>query len=185
MKITLVRHGETEENVRGIIQGQQPGHLTERGREQAFAAAGKLKGRHFDAIYCSDLQRCLDTAEPIRQAFPDVPFVIDRQLRERYGGNFEGQPLELLEPHRVSGDWYSFRLPGGGESWDDTRLRQVPFLNQLFEKYPKGSVLVISHGGPVRGIRSLLEGRSLEDIDAEGTPNAGIWEETMTGPLHG
>lgn len=183
MKLTLVRHGQTIENTRGIIQGQLPGHLTEKGKHQAQAAADKLKGRKFDAIYCSDLQRCIDTAEPIRREFPDTPFFTDTQLRERSGGKYEGRrPVLFLLVHKLRGDVDSIRMPGG-ESWEDVRTRVKPFLNELFKSYSEGSVLIITHGGPVRGIRSLLEGRSLEDVYKDGTPNAGIWEETMTEPL--
>jgi broad specificity phosphatase PhoE len=108
----------------------------------------------------------------------------DELLRERSGGNLEGQPLALLDAHKASGDFYTFRLPDGGESWMDVRSRQVPFLNKLLKTYPNGSILIVSHGGPVRGIRSLLEGKGLEEVDVEGTPNAGIWEETMSEPVH-
>lgn len=184
MNITLVRHGETKENVAQTIQGQIPGHLTERGKAQAREAAEKLRGRHFDAIYCSDLKRCLDTAEPIRELFPDVPFVTDRLLRERKAGSYVGKPLALLDVHKQLGDWYSFRLPGGGESWEDVRLRQFGLLDKLYAQCPHGSVLIISHRGPVNGIRSILESKTLAQINEEGTPNAGIWDETMEAPVH-
>lgn len=184
MKLTLVRHGETEENVQGVIQGQQPGHLSGRGKQQAVELAGMLKGLRFDAIYCSDLQRCLDTAEPIRWVMPYVPFFTDILLRERSGGSLEGQSLSLVEVHKTIGDWYTYKMPGGGESWEDARTRQVTFLNKVFELYPEGSILIISHGGPVRGMRSLLEGKTLAEVDAEGTPNAGIWELVMTELVH-
>jgi broad specificity phosphatase PhoE len=183
MKLTLVRHGETVENVAGIIQGQMPGRLTERGKRQAREAARQLRGRSFDAIYCSDLKRCLDTAEPIRMVFHGVPFITAELLRERNGGSLQGKPIALLEAHRARGDWFTYPLPGG-ESWDDVRTRQVGFLNTLLERYPDKSVLIITHGGPVRGIRSLLEGKTLAAVEADGTPNGGIWEEIMTKPVH-
>ena len=183
MKLTLVRHGETVENVENIIQGQLPGHLTEKGRAQAEAAAEQLKHEHFDAIYCSDQQRCLDTVEPIRARHPDAQFHTHELLRERKGGSLEGRPLSELPVSYGTPEWYSYRLPDGGESWEDVRARQIALLNELYTKYPNGSVLLVTHGGPVRGIRSLLEHRTLADIDTEGTPNAGIWHETMTAPL--
>lgn len=159
MRLTLVRHGETEENVQKTIQGQQPGHLTEHGKQQAEEAAQKLKGRSFDMIYCSDLQRCLDTAEFIRRELPGTPFTTDELLRERYGGGFEGKPLALLDEHKAIGDWYTYRLPDGGESWADVRLRQVPFLSKVFEAHPEWSILVISHRGPIRAFVHCLRGR--------------------------
>jgi broad specificity phosphatase PhoE len=183
MRLTLVRHGETEENVQGVIQGQLPGKLTESGKVQAKQAAEKLRGRHFDAIYSSDLQRCLDTSEPIRHYYPDVIFITDTLLRERRGGSLEGTVAQDEIIYTKESDWFSHRLPGGGESWEDVKARQIPFLNRLLEEYPDGDVLVISHGGPVRGIRSILEGKTLAEIYEEGTPNAGVWEEIMTERL--
>jgi alpha-ribazole phosphatase len=183
MKLTIVRHGETLENVRQTIQGHLPGHLTDKGKLQAQEAANTLRGRSFDAIYCSDIQRCLDTAKPIREVLPDVPFITDELLRERRGGSMEGKPLALLDVHKELGDWYSYRLPGG-ESWDDVRARQAPLLNKLFEKYPSGSILIVTHRGPLRGIRSLLEDKSQAQIDEDVINNGGIWEETMTSPVH-
>lgn len=182
MNVTLVRHGETDENVRRIVQGQLPGHLTEKGRQQSERTAQKLSDMVFDAIYCSDQQRCIDTAEPIRRQFPDIPFVLEPALRERKSGEAEGKIYDEAYWNSLPGDEYTRRYPGG-ESWEDVRTRMRPFLNELFERYPGGSVLIVTHGGPVRGIRSLLEGRSLEDVYNDGTPNAGIWEETMTEPL--
>ena len=185
MKLTLVRHGETEENVRDILQGQLPGHLTEKGREQARITAEKLKDEKFDAVYSSDLQRCLDTAEIIRMYHADTPFFTDELLRERYGGSMQGHPLAEERAMFRKEDWYTHKLPGEGESWEDVKIRQIPFLNKLFASYPQGSVLVIAHGGSVRGIRSVLEGRALADIDGEDTPNAGIWRVEMTEHIDG
>jgi broad specificity phosphatase PhoE len=184
MKLTLVRHGETEENAQDILQGQIPGHLNEKGKEQAQVTAENLRHERFDAIYCSDLQRCLDTAEIIRAYHPDTPFYTEVLLRERYGGSLQGRPLAEETAMFGREEWYTHKLPGGGESWEDVRTRQVPVLNKLLEQYPDGSVLIVAHGGSVRGIRSLLEHRSLAEIDAEETPNAGVWHEDMQEPVH-
>jgi broad specificity phosphatase PhoE len=184
MKLTIIRHGQTQENIDKIIQGQQPGHLTALGKEQAAEAAKKLEGKLFDVIYSSDLQRCLDTSEPIRHAFPNVSFKTDRLLRERFGGSLEGKPLSLVGDHTATGDKYTFHMPDGGESWEDVKRRQVQFLNGLFDLHPEGSVLIVTHRGPVLGIRSALEHRTLADIDLEPAPNAGIWEESMTERLY-
>jgi broad specificity phosphatase PhoE len=180
MKLTLLRHGETKENVEHIIQGQLPGQLTDAGRQQAVQAAQTLKDEQFDAVYCSDLRRCLDTAQPIMQYHSGTLFITDTLLRERMGGSFEGKPATGEHADFNRPDWYTSRMPGGGESWEDTRLRQIPLLNRLLDEYPNGSLLIITHGGPLRGIRALLEQRTLADIDTEETPNAGIWRVTMT-----
>ena len=65
MKLTFVRHGETEENVKNIIMSQLNGKLTKGGLEQARKLAKRLANEKFDIIYCSDSQRTKDTAKEI------------------------------------------------------------------------------------------------------------------------
>ena len=65
MKLIITRHGETEENKAGIIQGHLPGHLSEAGIEQAKKVAFRLKDEKINFIYSSDLDRAADTAKEI------------------------------------------------------------------------------------------------------------------------
>jgi broad specificity phosphatase PhoE len=182
MKITLVRHGETLENVNNIIQGQLPGELTSRGKNQALDASEKLKDTLFDAIYCSDLQRCIDTCRPIAALHPKLEVVYTPELRERKGGSFEGKVLDYDFWETLPGTEFTRKYPGG-ESWEDVKTRLKPFLNELYEKFPEQSVLIVSHGGPIRAIRSYLEDKTLEEITHGGTVNGGIWREQMTTAL--
>ena len=61
-ELYLVRHGQTEENAAHILQGHMPGHLSHEGIAQAQALRDELKNIRFDALLCSDLKRCMDTA---------------------------------------------------------------------------------------------------------------------------
>jgi probable phosphoglycerate mutase len=63
----LIRHGETEWNATGRIQGHHPVSLNERGRQQAQAIAQRLQNDPFDALYSSDLSRATETAQAIAQ----------------------------------------------------------------------------------------------------------------------
>ena len=65
MKLIIARHGETEENKKGILQGHLPGKLTELGIEQSKKLALRLKNEKIDAIYSSDLARASNTAKEI------------------------------------------------------------------------------------------------------------------------
>ena len=65
MKLILTRHGETVDNIKGILQGQNPGKLSENGIQQAKQLALRLKNENIDAIYSSDLARAADTAKEI------------------------------------------------------------------------------------------------------------------------
>jgi probable phosphoglycerate mutase len=85
----LVRHGETEDNVNQIMQGQTQGRLTERGVEQARELAERMRHEQIDAFFASDLQRSIDTcriiAQPHRKTVQTTPL-----LRERDWGGFTG-----------------------------------------------------------------------------------------------
>ena len=104
MKLFLVRHGETEENLAGVLMGHHHGVLTEKGKQQAKETAEILKSYKFNHIYSSDLNRCVDTAEFIKEFHPDTALTFTKELRERNLGVFQGQPNKSV-------DWDN--LPGG------------------------------------------------------------------------
>jgi len=84
MKILLTRHGETEENKQGILQGWLPGHLSKEGRRQARLLAEHLQNVKIDFIYTSDLLRCVETAKEIAKFHPNAKFIPEKLLRESF-----------------------------------------------------------------------------------------------------
>ena len=92
-ELLLVRHGETEDNVRQIMQGQTHGRLTAHGRQQAEALAQQLSSKKIDVLVSSDLQRAIDTAVIIG-APHHLPLVTTPLLRERALPSSKG-PLSL------------------------------------------------------------------------------------------
>lgn len=159
--IYIVRHGETEWNAEGRIQGHTDVGLTDRGRDQARAVARRLSGLNLDAVYCSDMSRTRDTARIIlgERATPlcEVP-----QLREYNKGVFEGlTPDEYRERHP---DLYQASLvndpdfaPPGGETIRQCQARLSGFVKMLRERHPDNDVLLVGHGGSLRsGIVALL-----------------------------
>ncbi len=182
MQLTLVRHGETVENAGHIIQGQLPGVLTKKGKQQVVELAKKLRNEKFDIIYSSDLQRCIDTLVAIQVYHPDTPFELTPVLRERHCGTFQGQVLDWAFWETLPGTDETRKYPGG-ESWLDVKLRMPALLNELYKKYPDKHLLIVTHGGVVQGIRSCLEHRDLTEVRQEPMPNASIWHETMDKPL--
>ena len=106
-------------------------------RLQAVQVAERLRGIPFTAVFVSDLARTLETAKPIIGLLPTgTPVFRDARLREKGGGESEGQPIEHLERmaqlHRVSPRVYR---PVGGESWDDVRLRSKHFLGDIVSRF--------------------------------------------------
>ena len=100
MKVYIVRHGETNENAQGIVQGWLDTALNERGIIQAIDSAENFK-EPIEAIYASDLQRAVRTAQEFRNRYPEVPYFEDTRLRERNFGDATGT-------HRDQHDWEHF-----------------------------------------------------------------------------
>ena len=125
----LLRHGETQENVEHILQGQSPGHLTQRGREQAREAAARLCGTVFDVVLTSDLQRCIDTTDIVVEHLQQEPrptVIETKLLRERHWGSATGMVVDGT--HRIE-------IPKDAESMPALQARARVFLNYIRETY--------------------------------------------------
>ncbi|MBI2129677.1 histidine phosphatase family protein [Candidatus Woesearchaeota archaeon] len=163
MKLIIVRHGETEENTKGITQGHKHGKLTKTGIEQARKLALRLKDEKIDCIYSSDLQRAKDTTEEIAK-FHKAPIHYTSELREQHPGVFEGRPREELrktkEESRLS--LAEFK-PEGGESFTESKERAQKFLNMLFKRHTKGTILISSHAAFITMLLGILLNKSIEE----------------------
>ncbi|MCM1107693.1 MAG: histidine phosphatase family protein [Clostridium sp.] len=149
----IVRHGETEENVVNILQGHLPGHLTEHGREQARALRDELADRHFDALVCSDLQRCIDTAHILNEPH-GLPLSLTPLLRERDWGNLTG--ISYLKARQ--------QLNNTVESVDALFARAERFLQTLVEQHAGQTVLAVSHGLFSRVVQGAASGKTLREV---------------------
>lgn len=174
MRLLVVRHGETESNVKKVIQGQLPGALTQKGIEQSKAVAEELAGEEFDAIYTSDLKRCLDTATFIAEHHKQIPLIASPHLREISFGSYEGKPAVELDWSTVEGDFYH-RQAGGGESILQLQSRVMEFVEKISTLHSSGNVLLVTHGGPMRVIKANLERVFLEDLYKDRIENCTVW----------
>ena len=161
-QIIIVRHGQTEWNIKKIRQGHLDSPLTAKGRVQARALGERLAREKFTAIYSSDLGRAVNTAAEVAKV-TGHEIVTDTRLRERHLGIFQGLNGEEIETKfpeerrlfRTSGPDYV--IPGG-ESMRQMVARNVAYLSELAEKHDGESVLVVTHGGVVSGFfRHTLE----------------------------
>jgi len=147
MKLIIVRHGETEANVKGINQGQSHGKLTGNGVSQADKLGKRLAKEKIDIIYCSDLGRAKHTAKEIRK-YVKAPIRYVKDIKERNLGVFDGKTFgsftEYVKKNNL--DMFTYR-PRGGESRKDVRDRVMRFFNQCLEKHPDKTVLWVTHGG--------------------------------------
>lgn len=155
----LVRHGETEWNVKKINQGQSESFLTEIGVQQAKETAEKLKDVKFDKIFSSDLSRAYKTAEIIRF---DRKIIIQtsKLLRERAHGSFEGKHADVFkntlkekskERENLTGkEYHSFRLAPDVETDEEVVSRFLIKLKEIAVSYPNKTVLVVTHAACIR-----------------------------------
>lgn len=141
----LVRHGETEDNVAKIMQGQTHGRLTEHGCEQARELAEKLKDEHIDAFVASDLQRAVDTAAIIA-APHGLPVDTTPLLRERDWGGFTGRYIPDLKDEV----W-----PDDIEALGQLADRATRFLDHIKTKYHGQRVLAVGHGIINKAVQSV------------------------------
>jgi alpha-ribazole phosphatase len=162
MKITFVRHGESEANLLGEFSNRGEKHpLTDRGIQQAEVLAGNLRGIPFTKIYSSPLFRARQTAQILSDSL-GIPFEISDALREYDCGLLEGRadPAAWAIYWQVNNTWldgdWDVRIRGG-ESFTDMQARFVPFIESLIAVNP-GDVLIISHGGLYRLMLPLVLG---------------------------
>jgi len=161
MKIILTRHGKTEENKEGVLQGWLPGHLSAEGKKQARLLAERLKDVKIDFIYTSDLQRCAETAKAIAVHHPDAKFVKEKALRERGLGDYEGKKTGEADWDALPGDMLTNR-PAGGESYGDVWIRIKKFYEELLKKHAEDILLVVGHGGSICLLEGAILGKTLE-----------------------
>jgi 2,3-bisphosphoglycerate-dependent phosphoglycerate mutase len=156
--IVLARHGETDWNREGRIQGHSDPPLNERGREQARELAERLAAETIDALYASDLRRALETAE-IVAARLRLPIVVDPALREADMGSWSGLTVAEIE-QRFPEAWRK-RISGGqghdGEMRDAFHRRVLAALHRIAGAHPDERVVVIAHGGVIRTTRRHVE----------------------------
>ena len=163
MKLYLIRHGQTDWNVEGKIQGRQDIPLNDMGRRQARALADGMKSRPVASVYSSPQKRAMETAEaiagPLGLTVKAVP-----QLMEIGYGDWEGRSAEdiLTTDRELYESWWQHPAtvaPPGGETLNqvDERCRQAW---DMIRSGMKGDTAVVAHGGTLAHfIVHLLEGQ--------------------------
>ena len=142
----VARHGETEWNVKGLIQGHTDSALTKEGIIQAKNLAKELKHIRFNAAYSSDLLRAKRTAKIVALEHQLIVKTTEA-LRERSFGIHEGSSrkvldlLEQLNNKQITRDLESI------ETDEKLTTRIITFLREIAVAHPNKTVLVVTHGG--------------------------------------
>ena len=155
--LLLVRHGETVDNVRQIMQGQTQGKLTPNGIKQARALAAELKDTPIDVFVSSDLKRAFDTCVILAAAHGVAPDAIvqTKLLRERDWGDFTGEYI----PSLADREW-----PANVESAERLLARARNFLTWVRVTYPDQVVVAVGHGIINKAIQSVYHQRPMSQI---------------------
>ncbi|MBP1961947.1 histidine phosphatase family protein [Paenibacillus aceris] len=151
--IGFIRHGSTEWNRLGKLQGQLDTDLTDEGREQARLLGLRLANETWDGIISSDLKRAKETAQIISK-MSGIPIIgTDNRLRERKYGQVEGTTAAERE-ERWGPEWKLQDL--GQESDDELWKRWSELETEILEAYPTQKILLVSHGGFIVQVLRVL-----------------------------
>lgn len=181
----LVRHGQTDWNLEGRLQGHQDIPLNSTGQQQAQALAPRLEDVSFNAIYSSDLRRARQTAEILAERL-GLPVHLDRRLREISHGDWEGLQLSFVQQQyrqqhqRSLDDEMDGRAPGG-ESMGEVAVRIRQAADEIAKAHPGGRVLLVSHGHALGTLiclaRRLPLIQAMELVPKNAEPTILQWEE--------
>lgn len=173
--LVLVRHGQSEWNLKNLFTGWKDPGLTELGVEEAHDAGKKLRaeGYRFDLAYTSNLSRAQRTLDIILGELGQtgIPIVRDEALNERDYGDLSG-----LNKDEARANWGEEQVhiwrrsydvaPPGGESLRDTLARTLPYYVQVIlpELLSGKNVIVTAHGNSLRALIMILEGLDKDSI---------------------
>ena len=180
-RLVLVRHGETEYNAVGRMQGQLDSELTELGMDQIRAAAPVLAAYEPAYLVSSDLTRAARTAEEVGQVC-GLAVKFDPRLRETHLGEWQGRTRPDVETG-WPGAWEMWRAdptwsPPGGESRVDVATRALPLIGELDDQlgeYPSATVMLFAHGGLIASLSCALMGLPAPSWTAMSGPGNCRW----------
>ncbi len=179
--IYLIRHGETDFNRRGVVQGSGvDSELNELGHSQATAFFDAYQHLPFDKIYISALQRT--TQSVAKFLAKSIPHETHASLNEISWGIREG-----ITPAKNDGDYYKFLTESwqngqtdmtadGGESPEDVQKRQASIIDLILSRDDEKLILIVMHGRAIRILLTTLLKRPLTEMDTFPHTNLGLYE---------
>ena len=185
MRLLLVRHGQTEENNQGRIQGQQDVTLNDAGRHQASMLRDRLAKVRIAGAYTSPLARAQETAEILLEPH-DAELRQDPRLKEFSYGVWEGMTwAEVRNKYPLAFAEWSVdreRAPEGAETLHQVKSRAHQLMGEIRSEHREGTVLVVTHGGPLRLMLCCAFGIPVERAFDMAIDNTAISELSFAGP---
>jgi len=191
-RLLLVRHGESEANVAGLLQGQSHGALTPAGRFAAEQLATHLASLSADerptSLLSSDLRRAAETAEIISRALAIVPESTPT-AREWHVGELDGRPASALHQAvaKASVPYWEF-TPSGGESLLEVRMRASTLVASIQEELRDAALaptrirtMLVTHGDFIRMMLSMTDEYTIEHAVSVALRNTSVTELALVG----
>lgn len=153
-KVYIVRHGETDWNCEGRLQGGTNTNLNLRGQRQAVACRTYFEDKACDAIYTSSLDRANQTALLINETL-QLPFYTLKEFAERTFGVAEGMTYEERTKK------YPDKIYPNQESIEDLKRRISKGLQIIQHQYPEGKVILVTHGAVIHTLFTMVKNSSI------------------------
>jgi len=170
LHITYFVHGTTTDNEQDYATGWNPGELSELGVRQATELGPMVADKHFNAVFCSDLKRAMDSAElAFGEKYDIIP---DKRLREANYGDFNGQP-DAFKANMAQ--FIEIPFPNG-ESYKDVEHRIADFLNEMKERYNGKHIAIVAHQAPQLALDVLVKGETWENAIAKDWRHTKSWQ---------
>jgi probable phosphoglycerate mutase len=168
-QLCIARHGETDWNKSGILQGWFDVPINDLGRAQARALAAKLANANFDAIWSSPLARARETAEIVASALQLPPPACHDGLKEKHFGAIQGIPKsELAELDPAMLEQILRRNPAaefvGGESLDEFVDRVLAAFDDIGARHAGERILVVTHGWVMDVVTRHINGQNRSTV---------------------
>lgn len=187
-KIYVVRHGQTDFNLKNIVQGSGvDSSLNDRGRAQAEAFYKAYQHIPFDKVYTSALRRSQESVQQFLKR--GIPHEAMAGLNEISWGTKEGQritPEEDAYYHDMLKQWQlgntTLRIEGG-ESPDDVVMRMQPALDHIMAQVNEKTVLICMHGRAIRILLCMMLNYPLKSMDMFEHENLCLYQLHHTGSM--
>ncbi|MDE6219495.1 MAG: histidine phosphatase family protein [Lachnospiraceae bacterium] len=172
MKLYIIRHGETEWNVKRRFQGRSDIPLNDEGRRLAHITAEALKSVPFTKIYTSPLKRAYETAMIIKGE-REIPVIVEPRIIEIGFGEYEGfccgkDNYNIPDPEFMNffDKPEAYKPPNGAEGIEELKARTADFLQEIVynKNMESDTILVSTHGAALRGILSNINKLGIEDF---------------------
>lgn len=168
-KLYLTRHGETEWNESGIMQGWGDSPLTDLGKLQAIWLRDRIKDLHIDVIYSSPVGRAFNTAKIVK-GDKEIPLLTHDGLKEINIGGWEGLNQDQMKELGEDNYYNFWNVPSkynptnNGEKFEEVRDRAHKAVNDILEKEKGKNILIVTHTITLKSYLCALENRDIDTL---------------------